>query len=153
MLPKSAVFCVCEKVIASEDQTISVIAIMEKLTIGAEEPAAGASPFFVPLPWASLAIWTRDDASKDQTFEQKIEAFSDGATEAYLSSPVVTFPFPKGTYISKVRYNGFGMPVGRAGRKRFVVSIREPGSTRWHVGSEYPLEIAFDPSQPAPAPA
>lgn len=150
MVPTATIFCLAEKVIIADDGTFSIITLMEGLQIGIVAEAEIPLNMTAPVAWAAFASWTRNDGTRSETFEQKIEAFAERASEPYLSIPASVF-FSEGTLIMKVRQPVFGMLVGGGeGPKRFVLSIREPGEEQWHECSSWALTITYQRNSPTP---
>ena len=145
MLPTATLFCLCEKVITADDNTVSIITIMERLTI---EAVSTNVPTVAPISWSIFTFWTREDDSIIEHFEQKVEGFSKETTTPFHAW-VAPVNFDKGFAIAKIRVMNYGMPVSGAGRMRFTLSVRAVGDLEWHKCSTVPVDILVNvPSPP-----
>jgi hypothetical protein len=92
-MPKLLAYLPCEKVVI-EDQSknVSVLSILETVTVtmpqGAAAPAPNAS---IRMPWAIFALWQKDKAESGE-FESK-SALVSPSGEVLLETPVAKLSF------------------------------------------------------------
>jgi|SRR5438067_7258080 len=145
MLPTPTLFCLCERVIVSDDDTVSVITIMERLTI---ETIATDVSHVAPVSWSIFTFWSREDGSTVEHFEQRVEGFAAKENATPFFQAVVPITFEQGFVIAKIKHVNYGMPVSNSGRMRFVLSVRTVGELEWHECSTFPVEIIFNVRSP-----
>ena len=70
-MPRLLLFAACERIILADDNTVSLISLLEKMEMTAhvapgEPPPAGDA--MSPFSWNVLATWTREDGDQDGVF-------------------------------------------------------------------------------------
>jgi hypothetical protein len=136
---KLHLFAPCEKVIISQDNITSVIAVMESFNVKVSEelpPDAG-----VPFQWNVVTIWHRtEDVAGDMTYEQRTEVLRPDGEHSVNA----THPFPVSNahinFRNVVEINGF--PVGQEGFVVIKVSLREAGDqNEWRAIADYRIRV------------
>lgn len=143
-MPRPLLFVACEKVIVAQDQTISIVSVLEKMI--SNVPAGAALPEFaaVRMRWSVLTVWLYEDSDEGKQFESIARLIAqDGSIAMHTEpSPIVGSP-------EKPRFRHIGaidqFPV-TDGNLMLTLLIREVGTDEWQAVSEYPIEVELNRS-------
>jgi hypothetical protein len=138
-MPNLLIFALCERVIVEQGaNTISLIAVMNDLTVpvpaGAEIPPNAAAP----QRWYVLTMWHRQTDESGRRFEQRVELIGPSGQTMVNAQAAVTFPDAALIHRNVVTIEGF--PIGFAGAYTLRLSLRE-ADQEWVTRAEYPLKV------------
>jgi hypothetical protein len=143
-MPRLILFAPCENLIISQDNKVSIISLLENITIGlpANQPIPPNAT--LPMRWFALAVWEKELTDEGRTFESYIEA-------GHVQS--IPARFQMTTALHRVAAQIIGFPL-RIGGIRLRAFLREVGANQWASVGEYPLTVQQLPADAVPgAPA
>jgi hypothetical protein len=150
-MPRLIFFGVCQKaIIDKQDGNVSMITLLHSITVqivGEEDLPADA---MIQAPWATVATWWREPADEGRTFQPRVELLF--PSDEHAIPPIDGDPFIPETVTYTTVTNAIGLPVARQGSYTVRVSLREVGSSEWHIAGTVPLEILFQRQEPEPLP-
>jgi hypothetical protein len=141
-MPKLLIFAPCEKAIISQENTVSMITILEELKVQVprDQPIPSNSAF--PMQWAILTLWQQQEGDEDKEFEERCDLLSEEGKN--LITAKLTFRLPK--RLGRVLMNMVGFPI-EPGQCRIKMYLREiEPSSEWKEIAEYPLKLQVEPS-------
>lgn len=132
-------FCPAERVIRAEDQTVSLITLIEDITVRVP-PELGPPPegAMTPFGWAAFTMWSRRDAKREASFEQRVTVVRQ---EQELIRSDLPFVLPVGITKMKTTQPVFGFPIWYTGPIEIVLSLRESGADEWTERARFPLAV------------
>ncbi len=146
-MPKILIFAPCEKVIISEDDnTTSLISLIEGFTIGIPEDVELPEDTSIPIRWHIMSIWEKVEGEGEKRFEQRIELVLPSGKKAMDESTTIDFK-PEPTRFRQVTMI-VGFPVSSAGPAMLKLSFREVGQADWQAAAEYAIPITRLPATP-----
>lgn len=146
-MPRLLLFAACERIILADDNTVSLISLLEKMEMTAhvapgEPPPAGDA--MSPFSWNALATWTREDGDQDGVFfRQRVQlVMPDGSTPIQLESPLL---FSEGRQLSRGMFKIQGFPFMRDGGIAVVKLLLRPvdSETEWQEMAAWPIQLEF----------
>ena len=141
-MPKLLIFAPCEKVIVAQDNTVSMVTILEGLTVQVpkDKPAPPDASF--PMKWAILTVWQRQEGDEGKEFEEKCDLLSEQGRSLITAS--VKFRLSKRFNRVVMQIVGFPLQPGQCEIKMY---IREADATsEWKEVAEYPLRLRLQES-------
>lgn len=137
------IFAPCERVIISNDNLASIISVMESVQISV--PADLPVDALVPLNWAILSLWRRDeDTDVPIEFEEQCEVIRQDGIVALVARTLFTVTNSNTIYRTVITFPA--LPVGRPGTIWIKDRIRQTNhQTDWVVSAEFPLIIVHAP--------
>lgn len=142
---KLLVYAPCEKVILANDQTVSLISIMEsvKVNVVPELPADALAP----IQWSILSLWKRDQEIPEPIeMEERSEVFRPDGTRAAGGLSKFTVSNDHVFYRSLVQVPVF--PIGLPGFVKVKCHTRQANpETEWVEFAEFPLFVVHQPVQ------
>jgi hypothetical protein len=135
-LPELLVFAPCQKVLIDQNNSASLITVLETLNIVV--PAAQLPEgVIVPVNWEIFTLWSREvDEGGDRDFEQVCELFA--ANGVLLQQWRMTFRIEKQAH--RVIHRNPGFPLKGSGQYLLHLSLREPDGKISEVAA-YPLTV------------
>jgi hypothetical protein len=132
----------CERVIVSEeDNTVSLIALLQSITVSVPEGTTVPEDASAPLRWYALAQWYGGAEDQGKQYEQRLRVITPSGRVAIDSVTSFAMTEPVVRNIGVVQ----GFPVGETGQCSLVVSLRETGQDRmWQDIDEYPLTVVYN---------
>lgn len=116
-MPRLLLFAPCERVILADDQTVSLITLVEHIRLGIDPSNAppevdATKELQIPFTWFALSTWTREEHDQDGSFyQQKLQLeMPDGTTPIELEVPL---RFAQGKPNSRSIFRVAGFPVTR----------------------------------------
>ena len=140
-MPSLLLFAICQKaIIDKQDGLVSMIGIINGISMQVTPGESILPDSVVPLPWATVASWLRSPEDEEKTFQIKIEILSSGG-EIKLS--VEGEPFKMYQRTVQTTVSGFGFPVEQQGIYPIKLLLREVGVDSWEEISSFPFEVIF----------
>jgi hypothetical protein len=140
-MPKLLIFVPCQKVIVSaQDNTASLIAIIETFTIGIPEGAGIAEDAVIPMDWNIFAMWELEDGEEDKKFEQRIDFILRNGRNA-LENATSTLDFTPNSNRFRNVHMVKGFPIPPQGNSTLKVSVREVGQEDWQEVGDFSILI------------
>ena len=138
-MPKLVIFAPCLKVIISErDDSLSLIALMDAISVSVAEGAEVPADAKVPNPWDILTFWRNSPEDAGKEFEQRTQLLlpnGETSVEAIIS-------FSGASRSQRNVINVTGVPVGQAGECFLQLWLREVGMDDWgDPVAEYSLVV------------
>jgi hypothetical protein len=130
----------CEKAIIDLDNTVSLMRLVEEVTV---QVPAGVTPLpnaGIPMQWSIVAVFEQEPGDQNKTFEQ-YTAFVSSSNDILFQSPIAAFELKTDKHRITTQVNG--MPVGRVGKHHIKCYIRERGKTVWTERGSYPIQIKW----------
>jgi len=139
-MPKILIFAPCDKVIVSEqDNTTSLISLIEAFTIGISEDAEVPEDASIPLKWHILALWERLEGEEGKNFEQRTQFILPNGREGLGGTMTLDFK-PESKRFRAVSII-LGFPVSPSGACVLKLSVREVGQEDWQDVADYSIYI------------
>ena len=142
---KLLIYAPCEKVIVANDETVSVISLMESISvnIGGEMPADALAP----IRWSVLSLWKRDQEIQEPIdIEERTDVLRPDDTVATGGTTKFTITNQHLFYRSLVPLPIF--PIGLPGFVKVKCRIRQINpETEWTEFAEFPLLVIHQPVQ------
>jgi|SRR5579863_5717515 len=139
-MPNLLLFAPCEKVIVDQNNTASLISVLEEVKV---QIVGGAPPVpntIVPMQWSIVSLWEQSSAwDMGRTFEQRTALVS--AAGAHLAESIGTFVFekPRHRIITQI----LGMPLTEPGQHKVKIWIRDKADPpkEWKETASFPITI------------
>lgn len=146
-MPNLLLFAACQKaIIAEQDQSLSVIALLSDIQIATPEGSQIPIDLRAPDKWDIVVVWARKDEDLNGKYEQLIEFVMPNGEKPITSEVEFDMSVP----LARNILNVIGIPVGQPGRCVLRLSIRPARSDEeWEQVAEYPITIAHQPPQPS----
>jgi hypothetical protein len=141
-MPKLLIFAPCEKVIVAQDNTLSMVTILEELKVQVpkDKPVPPNASF--PMKWAVLTMWQRQEGEEDKEFEEKCDLLSEEGKN--LITATSNFKFAKRFHRVLIQMIGFPLQPGQC---KIKIYLRETVATsEWKEIAEYPLRLDIETS-------
>lgn len=141
-MPTLLMFAPCEKVIVSNDNTCSLITLVEVVRIGVLDSPTETLPegAAIPFNWAIFTLWKPTDEERGRRFQQMVHLIAPSG-EAVLEAPA-EFEFEPDKRTHRVMSRVMGFPILPAGEYNLKLSLREAGQENvWREITEYPILI------------
>jgi hypothetical protein len=141
-MPKVLLFVPCEKVIVDRDNTLSLISVLETITINIPRSEQANLPkgAAVPLRWYALSLWRREPEDEGRRYEQRTRFVRDGDDLLPVNVQPIPFLVAYKTFRNVVTLNGF--PIVPEGECLIRLAIREAGQGIWREVAEYPIYVS-----------
>lgn len=142
-MPKLVLFVACEKAIYDQEKSLSLIGIVQELTVQVPEmghlPSPGTSAAF---KWDIVSIWASQPDDVGKRFEQRVALLDPQGKQTDVSATLgieVTGPYHRN--LTKV----FGFPISSAGRHTLKLWLSENGTEAAEPIAEYHIDVVYDP--------
>jgi hypothetical protein len=138
-MPKLLLFVPCEKVIIAQDSnTLSLITILQELTINVPPDVQIPENAQVPMNWCALSLWHQQSGDEEKSYEQRVELC--GPEGKVLTSATSQMKISSASHRVIAFFTGF--PVGQFGQHTLKLYLREDkeGEERKEVAS-FPLTV------------
>ncbi|MEO6727189.1 MAG: hypothetical protein ABIU20_08080 [Blastocatellia bacterium] len=140
-MPKLVYFLPCDRVIVSQEQTISLITLIENviLNIPEEKEAELPDDAIVPKEWNAISSyrWEPDDLGKE--YEQRVSLTLEN--DRISTDSIEKIPREDGKFSSRVIIQSQAFPIKPQGEAVLRLAIREVGQENWQVIAEYKIAI------------
>ena len=141
-MPRLLLFAPCERAILADDNTVSLITILETLRLNFETKEEIPPDLAIPFAWHAISLWTRETEDKDGTFyHQKIQLLMpDGTTPIELEIPL---QFGPGKTNTRGIFKVMGFPIPKASALARVRLLVRPvnSTTEWSEVSAFPIYL------------
>jgi len=139
-MPKLLVFVPCEKAIFAQDNTVSIVTILEefKVHVPKDKPIPANSVF--PMKWAIFASWQRQEGEENKEFEQRCDLLSEEGKNLVTAN--LQFRLPKRFGRILMQMLGFPLQQGQCTIKMYLRET-DPMSD-WREIAEYPLKLVIE---------
>ena len=145
-MPKLLAFLPCEKVIIGEDHSVSLIAVLQSMTINV--PSDAPKQITIPMTWTTFTLWSREPEDDDVRYEQRVELVA--PSKAVALTQTAEFQMTKPFH--RQMGSSFGLPLPESGPYTLRLSLRRLGDPSFQTIAEYPWELdRVNLQQPAPA--
>jgi hypothetical protein len=142
-MPKLLIFAPCEKVIVAQNNTISLITILERLTVQIPKDKPAPPDTVFPMKWSILTLWQRQEGDEGREFEEKCELLS-GEGKSLISASI-RFKFV-GEAHSRVIMEIVGFPL-QLGQCEIKMYLRDTDATsEWREVADYPVRLQVEPA-------
>ena len=109
-MPKVLIFAVCEKVILSTENTVSLITIMEAIRIGVASNTPSDIQLVARTIWYAFSLWQREEGDKDGAhYHQKVELILPDGKMALETQPI-DIEFAQGRHNNHGVFQMLGFP-------------------------------------------
>jgi hypothetical protein len=147
-MPKLLLFAACEQIIIDLSNTISLLKLLQEVTV---QVPAGVTPppnAGAPLQWHIISVFEQEQADQNKKFEQYCGLIANSG-QILLQSPISLFELKADQH--RITSPVAGMPVGIVGKHHLKCFIREKGTTQWKECASYPITIKWATNiSPAP---
>lgn len=124
-----------------ETNNISLIDVVEQMTINAPPPPEGAEGL-APLQFELVSLWSRRHDDKPVQGRARIRFFRpSGPVGAVTEISVDLMTFRR----TRARSRISGLPIREAGRHSFEVDVWDEEHKEWRGVARIPIEVAFGP--------
>jgi len=121
-MPKLLLFAPCEKVIVAQDgNTVSLITILQELTISVPPDVQIPADAKVPMQWYGFSLWQKQPGDEGKRYEQQIELAD--PDEGIVVSASSQFELTAPAHRILAIFSGF--PVGQFGEYMLRLYLRE----------------------------
>jgi hypothetical protein len=139
-MPKLLAFLPCETVIIAQNNTTSLITVLEQLTIAIPPDVEIPPDAQLPKSWHVYSLWQRLPEDEGKKFEQRFSLITPEGKET--AQGILPIEFAPGIYNFRNIFNILGFPLVDAGMCRLKLSLREVGGNEeWHEVAEYSLNV------------
>jgi hypothetical protein len=145
-MPQLLAFLPCEKTIIAQDQTLSLVGLIDTLTTGVPAGASVPANAVAPFKWSVVTIFRRLGEDEGKKYRQRIvltlpngQAAAEGVTDFAMTHPMVR---------NLSAFEGF--PIGASGECRLRLYIDELGKPiSAEPVAEFPVQIVHNPTAAA----
>ena len=142
---KLLIYAPCEKVIISDDQTASIISVMEtvNVNVAAEIPPDALAP----LRWNIISLWRKDEEISDPIeIEERTDVLRPDGSVATGGTTKFTVTTEHLMYRTLLQLAIF--PIGQQGIIKMKCRIRQVNpETEWTDFAEFPVLVTHQPVQ------
>jgi hypothetical protein len=135
-----AILCV-KSIVEAGSNNISLIELIEEITIGLKEPLTKNKPLGLPLGFELVSFWTKDKDANDSQIDLKLEAIDPKGK--VLNSHNGIFTFPKDKQSMRFIFKIAGFNVTESGVYIFRLSYKEHGETVYKIVEKTPLILTL----------
>lgn len=139
-MPRLLVFLPCELVLLDQDNSVSVIHMMNEVTLSGDFPDPLPARAAVQVRWSTFAQWEASAEEVGQHFEQRVQMVRDGVVAFENMSD---FTIEAGKPIHRMISNFTFFPIVPGGAYRLGISIRRVGTEEWQECGDYPLTVVY----------
>jgi hypothetical protein len=147
-VPKLLLFTPCERAIVDETNNLSLISVLEIITLE-QIPGVSFPPHFaIPLNWAAVSLWKREAHDADDAhFQQRFRIVYCGTPETVVVENVSDFVFgDKANHRLTGKMNAFQI-VG-FGTYELRAELKTATSEWLHVAT-FPISVLLNPIRPS----
>src|SRR5947209_18596346 len=121
-MPRLIMFGVCQKAIVDRDQGgVSMISLMSVFQLRTVAGLPSAPDLVIPLAWATVASWFREDDDAEHEFQPRIDVvWPNGEVAVEIPGS----PFRMGHPAVQSVTNQIGLPVGQQGLYSMRIYLR-----------------------------
>lgn len=130
-MPRLILFAPCENLIISSGNQVSLISVLEGITLALPETLGIPTGATVPMRWFVLMTWEREPTDDGKEYECYVEA-------AHIRSQILRFRLVTPLHRVVVQLMGFPLIFGGLRLRAFM---HEVGGGDFVVVGDYPLEV------------
>ena len=152
-MPRLQFFIPCDRVLVNkEDQDLSIIGVLDGLSIEIEDPKLPDNGKTLSLPhnWTTIAQWRRVSGDEKTAFQQRVQiVLPNGKLSGQSLSSTIFLTAP----IAVLASRGTALPFIGSGTYLFRLSYRlgvykeQEKEKGWKTASEYPISITAGSSK------
>ncbi len=140
-MPKLLFFAPCTQAILGQDDTLSLIVIINQMKVNIGENSPDPLPLnaAATMKWSAVSQWYRLPGEENVSFEQKIELIDEDGVARRAPQTTTEFALPaqRHTVIASFTF----WPVLPDGTYNLRLSLRKVGDAEWGVAAEYPVHM------------
>lgn len=134
-MPRLICLLPCENLIISNENKVSLISLLENISIALPQGQAVPSNAVIPMRWWAVTIWERESADSDQEFETYVEV---GGSP--IHTPIARFKFSSPMHRALHVIQGFPLAPGQNVIRAYIKEASQPN---FAVAGSYPVSIQF----------
>ena len=133
-------FVPCEKIITDFDHTVSLISILESITVSGEIANEIAPNAALPMQWVVSILWAREiDVIEPIEFEGKVDVIAPNG-EALMSGAILfTVSNEFSSFRNNIKFPAF--PIGQQGVFLLKLSGKKVNDKKWEQFGDYPIHV------------
>ncbi len=139
-MPRLLAFMPCELVLIGQDNLVSLIQIMNEVTLSGDFPNPLPPKAAMPLKWSVFAQWEASDEEAGQQFEQRIQMVRD---DVMAFESMSNFTIEAGKPVHRMIANLTFFPLVSGGLYRMRLSVRRSGTEEWQQAGDYPFNVVY----------
>jgi hypothetical protein len=145
-MPRLLLFAPCERVIIGDDNTASLITLIETLRLNIQEGAIlppEGEDLAAPFNWHALAVWTREESDRDgPSYDLKLQLVMPNGTTPIEVETQLAFGVGKPNHRNVFKMMGF--PIARAESVTRVRLLIKPveSNEEWKEAASFPIYIS-----------
>lgn len=137
-MPHLLIFAPCETFLINDtDKTLSLITILDRITVAAPKGTPISEDSSVPQRWYACTLWSGVTQEAGKRFEQRISFVLPNGGVAFEVTAEFESPGWKHQHVQP--FSSF--PVGIEGTCSLELALRESGEPEWKVITSFPMEI------------
>jgi hypothetical protein len=146
-MPKLLVFAPCERVIVADNNTSTLISLLETVTVKMpsereRENDEADSPIGIAYRWQIYSLWHSEDGDAGKTFQVRLVQHD--PTGALLADMTFEFEFSSNRNVRNVG-SAEVFPVTLSGEYWLKLSLREKDTDNpWQEVSQYPVRVNLE---------
>lgn len=143
-MPRLLVFAACDNVLLGNDNNVSLITLLNQITLNIAEDAPDPLPAdsTVPIRWFVYSEWEIAPEERGLGFEQRMQLFAGESQDAKIETIAAFMTKPdKSRHRMIGQLQGF--PLLPEGIHRLKLSIRPSGGDEWTPAGDYPFEVVY----------
>lgn len=142
-----AAFLIAEYgIINSLDDTVTLVKIIDTITIGIPPGASIPDNLAAPRPWVAFAQWGRVESDADESFDQRVQLFTPDGVK--VSEGHITFTIRSRSHRTLIAFEFF--PISQPGEYRIVAEVREVDTDEpWEYRGECPFFVVHQHVPPS----
>lgn len=141
-MPKLVVFAACQKaIISDQDETLSLISLLENISIPVPEGTQAPSALSAPIRWDIVTYWRSEAEDGGRKFEQKTQLVL--PDESIKFETILKFNLDNTTARNIVNVAGF--PVGISGNCHLQLWVRDiDKNEEYQLACDYMLTVTHE---------
>jgi hypothetical protein len=141
-MPRLLAFLPCERaIISKEDETATLVTVMQGVQTALPEEARGKKPLMLPMKWSVLAYWLREPGDQGVRFQQRVDFV--GASGQLLLRQDSEFELTRHTHSQISNVFGFIIEDFTNGDEEYSLKLllRRLGESDYVNVADYPVRV------------
>lgn len=135
-MPKLLMFAPCEKVLIDQQNNISLIALLQEVSVEVPEPPLGT---MAALKWDAFSLWLKTPDDAGRSYEQRVALFDPSGHPTGIEGSA---PLNFGDKLTLRNIaTVFGFPISATGRYLLKLWLYEKGQPPKEHISEFPILV------------